>query len=83
MLTDKGGQPFTASATADFTADAKTKAGATKVIKSHATYILQRGQGGWIVVGYKAKRMDGSGGGGKPTVEPTHSHSPSPRGTSS
>jgi len=83
MLTDKGGQPFTASATADFTADAKTKAGPNKVIKSHATYILQRGEGGWIVVGYKAKRTDGKAGATGGTHSPKPSKSPSPRGTSS
>jgi len=84
MLTDKGGQPYTASATADFTADARTKDGASQAIKSHATYIMQRGEGGWIVVGYKAKRTDGkAGAGGVGTHSPKPGHTPSPRGTSS
>jgi hypothetical protein len=78
MLTDKGGQPYTASATADFTADAKKKDGSSDVIKTHAVYIMQRGEGGWIVVGYRAKRLPG--GGSKPGGK--HSHSPSPGGTS-
>src|SRR5262249_43982445 len=49
ILTDKGGEPFTAAATTDFTANAKKKDGSTMVIKSHATYYLQRGEGGWII----------------------------------
>jgi hypothetical protein len=59
MLTDKGGQPFTAAATADFTANATKKNGSPTTIKSHATYIMQRGEGGWIIVAYKADRQDG------------------------
>jgi hypothetical protein len=61
MLTDKGGQPYTAAATADFTANATKKDGKATTIKSHATYILQRGEGGWIIVAYKADRQDGGG----------------------
>ncbi len=61
MLTDKGGQPYTAAATADFTADATKKDGQSTTIKSHATYIMQRGEGGWIIVAYKADRRDGGG----------------------
>jgi hypothetical protein len=68
-LTDKGGQPFTAAATADFSATATKKDGSTALIKSHATYLMQLGEGGWIVVGYKAKRLDGTGG-GKTTKSP-------------
>src|SRR5262249_57998624 len=84
MLTDTGGQPITAAATADFTADAATKSGGSKTIKSHATFILQRGEGGWIVVGYKAKRTDGKGGaGGGTTHSPKPGTTPTPRGTPS
>lgn len=79
MLTDKGGQPYTASATADFTANATRKDGSSDVIKTHATYIMQRGEGGWIVVGYRAKRLP-AGGGSKPGGK--HPQSPSPGGTS-
>ena len=61
MLTDTGGQPYTAAATADFTANATKKDGKATTIKSHATYILQRGEGGWIIVAYKADRQDGGG----------------------
>jgi hypothetical protein len=63
VLTDKGGQPFTAAATANFSADGSKKDGSSMRIKSHATYYLQRGEGGWIIVAYKAKRSDGSGNG--------------------
>ena len=59
--TDKGGQPYTAAATADFTANAKKKNGKPTTIKSHATYIMQRGEGGWSIVAYKADRQDGGG----------------------
>jgi hypothetical protein len=62
MLTDRGGQPYTAAATADFTANATMKDGSPATIKSHATYIMQRGEGGWIIVAYKANRLDGGGG---------------------
>jgi hypothetical protein len=67
VLTDKGGEPFTVAATADFSADATKKDGSTMVIKSHATYYLQKGEGGWIIAAYKAKRQDG-GAGAKPTA---------------
>jgi len=63
ILTDKDGAPFTAAATADFSADAKTKDGSPMLIKSHATYYLQHGEGGWVIVAYKAKRLDGGSGG--------------------
>ncbi len=63
VLTDKNGNPFTTVATADFTASGKQKNGKTMVIKSHATYYLQSGEGGWIIVGYKAKRSDHTGEG--------------------
>ncbi|HEX9376174.1 MAG TPA: hypothetical protein VGB19_08050 [Actinomycetota bacterium] len=62
VLTDKTGVPFTISAKADFTAIGDQKNGKTMVIKSHATYILQSGEGGWVIVGYKAKRTDHAGG---------------------
>jgi hypothetical protein len=67
VLTDKGGEPFTVAATADFSADATKKDGTNMAIKSHATYYLQNGEGGWIIVAYKARRLDG-GGGAKPTA---------------
>jgi len=80
VLTDKGGEPFTAAATADFSADATKKDGSSMKIKSHATYYLQRGEGGWIIVAYKAARHDGgtagagsgsgSGDGGTSTTAP-------------
>ena len=63
ILTDKGGAPFTAAATADFSADAQTKDGSNMLIKSHATYYLQHGEGGWVIVAYKANRRDGGSGG--------------------
>ncbi len=63
VLTDKGGEPFTAAATADFSADGTKKDGSNMLIKSHATYYLQRGEGGWIIVAYKANRLDGGGAG--------------------
>jgi len=58
VLTDKGGVPYTVAVTADFTADATKKDGSTMLIKSHATYYLQNGEGGWTIVAYKAKRGD-------------------------
>jgi hypothetical protein len=61
VLTDKGGVPYTVAATADFTADATTKDGSDMLIKSHATYYLQNGEGGWTIVAYKAKRADEKG----------------------
>jgi hypothetical protein len=61
-LTDKGGQPFTAAVTAAFSADATKKDGSSTTVKSHATYIMQRGEGGWIIVAFKAKRLDGAAG---------------------
>jgi hypothetical protein len=73
ILTDKGGEPYTAAATTDFTADAKKKDGSNMVIKSHATYYLQRGEGGWVIVAYKAKRSDGGGNGGGHGGKPTPS----------
>jgi ketosteroid isomerase-like protein len=58
VLTDGDGKPFTAAATVDFSADGKKKDGTTSRIKSHATYYLQQGDGGWVIVAYRAKRLD-------------------------
>jgi hypothetical protein len=62
VLTDRGGKPFTSAATADFTADATKKDGSVMLIKSHATYYLRRGQGGWVIIGFRAERLDGGEG---------------------
>jgi hypothetical protein len=88
VLTDKGGEPYTAAATADFSADATKKDGSNMLIKSHATYYLQRGEGGWIIVAYKANRLDGGAagsggsGGGTSTSAPSTTSTSAPATTS-
>ena len=67
VLTDRRNAPFTAAATADFTASATQTNGKVTVISSHATYYLQSSKGGWVVIGFRAKRSDHVGGGPAPS----------------
>jgi hypothetical protein len=62
VLTGSSGKPVTSAATAHFTADATKKDGSTMLIKCHATFYLQPSDNAWVIVGYRATRMDRSTG---------------------